>query len=184
MGNIFLFVFVMFNQLCKHSHFSICRIRVETFSKIRQTIFIFNRLVLEAGEHYGFTFLVTIMLRPDNFFGVKIRRFPFKYIMFSLKMVTFCKDKNCPSSQELLAFQNGETLPLKDRKRIEAHCADCEFCASEVEFYAHYPQSEETVATVEIPLPLLELAEALLGDKDKDFSALNKLLSENEGVKI
>jgi hypothetical protein len=103
--------------------------------------------------------------------------------MFSLKMVTFCKATNCPSSQEILAFQNGEVSP-KDRERIEAHFADCEFCASEVEFYAHYPQSEEKVATVEIPIPLLELAEALLGNKHKDFSLLNKLLNENEGVKI
>ncbi len=105
--------------------------------------------------------------------------------MFSLKMVTFCKDKNCPSSQELLAFQNGETAATAtDRERIETHLAVCEFCSSEVEFYAHYPQSEETVATVEIPIPLLELAEALLSNKHKDFSALNKLLCENKGVKI
>ena len=81
--------------------------------------------------------------------------------MFSLKMVTFCKATNCPSSQELLAFQN-----------------------SEVEFYAHYPPSEEIVARVEIPLPLYELAEALLGNRHKDFLTLNKLLCDNEGVKV
>lgn len=103
--------------------------------------------------------------------------------MFSLKMVTFCKETNCPSSQELLAFQNGDSSPT-EREKFEAHCGACEFCASEVEFYAHYPQSEEVVATVEIPIPLLELAEALLGNKHKDFSVLNKLLCENEGVKI
>ena len=98
-------------------------------------------------------------------------------------MVTFCKESNCPSSQELLTFQNGESSSA-ERERLEKHCAVCEFCASEVEFYAHYPQSEETVATVEIPIPLLELAEALLGNKHKDFSALNKLLCEKEKVKI
>ncbi len=104
--------------------------------------------------------------------------------MFSLKMITFCKDTNCPSSQELLAFQNGEVIAAADREKIVTHLAVCEFCSSEVEFYAHYPQSEETVATVEIPIPLLELAEALLGNKHKDFSALNKLHSESKGVKI
>ncbi len=98
-------------------------------------------------------------------------------------MVTFCKDVNCPSSQELLAFQGGETS-LKDNRKIERHLAICEFCASEIEFYKHYPQAEETVAKVEIPLPLLELAEALLGNKHKDFSTLNKLLCEQESVKI
>ena len=101
--------------------------------------------------------------------------------MFSLKMVTFCKDTNCPSSQELLEFQTGK-ISVREHRTIEAHLEACEFCASEVEFYAHYPQSEETVATVEIPLPLYELAEALLGDKHKNFLALNKLLCENECV--
>lgn len=103
--------------------------------------------------------------------------------MFSLKMVTFCKNSDCPSSQELLAFQRGESLP-KAVQKIERHLKACEFCASETEFYRHYPQSEETIGKVEIPLPLLELAEALLGNKHKDFSTLNRLLSENESVKI
>ena len=115
---------------------------------------------------------------------MKIGKFSFNYqYMVSLKMVTFCKDVNCPSSQELLAFQGGETLS-KDGRKIERHLAVCEFCAAEIEFYSHYPQSEEAVAKVEIPMPLLELAEALLGNKHKDFSTLNRLLCENESVKI
>ena len=97
-------------------------------------------------------------------------------------MVTFCKDVNCPSSQELLAFQSGESS-AKDGGKIERHLPVCEFCASEIEFYKHYPQAEETVAKVEIPLPLLELAEALLGNQHKAFSTLNRLLSENESGK-
>ena len=103
--------------------------------------------------------------------------------MFSLKMATFCKSTNCPSSQELLAFQNRE-VSLKEVGRVETHLAACEFCVSEIEFYAHYPQSDETVVKVEIPIPLYELAEALLGNKHKDFFTLNKLLCENERVKI
>lgn len=98
-------------------------------------------------------------------------------------MVTFCKSPDCPSSQELLAFETGDA-PAGKREKIAAHLTACEFCASEVEFYAHYPQSEESVATVEIPIPLLELAEALLSNRHKDFLLLNKLLCENEGVKI
>lgn len=103
--------------------------------------------------------------------------------MFSLKMITFCKSTNCPSSQQLLSFERG-AVSVKEREKIETHIAACEFCAAEVEFYAHYPQSEEAVARVEIPIPLFELAEALLGNKHKDFFTLNKLLCENEGVKI
>ncbi len=83
----------------------------------------------------------------------------------------------CPSSENLLAFQNGESLKA-EAERVEAHLAVCEFCASEVEFYARYPQSEESVATVEIPLPLYELAHALLNIKHKDYSVLNELFSE------
>ncbi len=99
-------------------------------------------------------------------------------------MITFCKNANCPASQKLLAFQNGE-VSLQERKTIANHIGACEFCATEVEFYARYPQTEEeTVAKTEIPAPLFELASALLGNKHKDFSLLNQLLSQNEGVKI
>lgn len=105
--------------------------------------------------------------------------------MFRLKMVTFCKSVNCPASEDLLAFEKGEIL-VGQSKEIYAHLAVCEFCASEVEFYAHYPQAEEetTATTVEIPLPLFELAKALLGNKHKDFSLLNNLLCEKEKVEI
>ena len=98
-------------------------------------------------------------------------------------MITFCKSANCPSSQKLLAFQKSET-PEQESRHIRSHLTGCEFCAAEVEFYAHYPQSEEMVAEVEIPLPLYELAEALLSNRHKDFSMLNKLLSEPDSVKI
>lgn len=98
-------------------------------------------------------------------------------------MATFCKGLNCPTSQNLLAFQNGE-LAEKEAQAMRRHFAACEFCAAEVEFYAHYPQSDEAIPEAEIPKPLYELAEALLGNRHKDFSLLNKLLCENEIVKI
>jgi hypothetical protein len=99
--------------------------------------------------------------------------------MFSIKMITFCKSVNCPTSQDLLAFQNKETA-AKEAEAIESHLNLCEFCEAEVEFYANYPQSEEPCVTVEIPIPLYELAEALLNNKHKHFFSLNKLLSETE----
>ena len=104
--------------------------------------------------------------------------------MFSIKMVSFCKSANCPASQELLAFQNGEAAGQRDDAEIRRHLAACDFCASEIEFYAHYPPIEETVAKVEIPLPLYELAQALLGNRHKDFSLLDNLLGEKETVKL
>lgn len=103
--------------------------------------------------------------------------------MFSLKMVAFCKNVDCPASEKLLRFENGK-VSGRARAEICRHLEVCEFCAAEVEFYAHYPPVEDAVARVEIPLPLLELAEALLTNKHKEFSLLNRLLCENESVKI
>lgn len=97
----------------------------------------------------------------------------------SMKMITFNKDVNCPASQDLLAFQKGETT-FAENNEILRHLESCEFCAAEVEFYDHVAPAEETVASVDIPLPLFQLAEALLGSGQKKFTMLNKLLNENE----
>lgn len=96
-------------------------------------------------------------------------------------MINFCKNANCPSSTNLLKFQNGE-FGRKEGNEIITHLSECEFCASEIEFYAHYPQSDEKIEAAEIPMPLFELAEALLSNKHKDFSLLNKLLGESESL--
>jgi hypothetical protein len=148
---------------------------------------IFNGQVLEAGGHYRFIFLVTITFLPGIFstrgFWEGLFKFRLGFFMFSLKMVTFCKSAECPSSENLLAFQNGR-ISFAEGERIERHLSECEFCAAEIEFYTHYPQSNETVASVEIPIPLFELAKALLSSKHEDFSALNQLLREKEGVEI
>lgn len=98
-------------------------------------------------------------------------------------MINFCKNANCPSSQNLLRFQNGE-ISQKEKRDIERHLNVCEFCAAESEFYKHYPQSEEKIEATEIPKPLYELAKALLGNRRNDFSLLNKLLGENESLTL
>ncbi|MGI9035797.1 MAG: hypothetical protein ACR2GD_07130 [Pyrinomonadaceae bacterium] len=101
---------------------------------------------------------------------------------FSLKMINFRKNADCPASPDLLAFQNGETQPA-ETAFIRRHLLKCEFCAAEVELYARFPQSDEECAETEIPSALYELAEALLNNKQKNFSLLNKLL-EVESIKI
>lgn len=98
-------------------------------------------------------------------------------------MINFRKNENCPSSYNLLAFQSGDLLN-KGGDSIRLHLATCEFCSAEVEFYAHYPQADDLVEAAEIPVPLFELAEALLRNKHKDFSMLNSLLGENEGLTL
>ena len=102
--------------------------------------------------------------------------------MFSLRMVNFRKNPECPSSQKLLAYQNGELSPC-DQIDIHRHIIDCEFCEAEVDLYADYPLAAEdecNAAVGEIPHALYELAEALLEKRYADNSLLNKLLNENE----
>ena len=103
--------------------------------------------------------------------------------MVWIKMITFCKSVNCPSSQELLAFQNKE-MTAKESDVIETHLTLCEFCEAEVEFYANYPQAEEPCATVDIPIPLFELAESLLGNRRKELSDLNELFGKNKRLPV
>jgi hypothetical protein len=107
------------------------------------------------------------------------------FFMFSFKMANFRKNSECPSSQELLRFQKSESS--RGCRKIKKHITECEFCAAELGFYARFPQSEETSfiqPPSEIPAPLYELAEAILSKKYLDYSMLNKLLGENESVKV
>jgi hypothetical protein len=104
--------------------------------------------------------------------------------MFSLRMVNFRKSAQCPSSQELLAYQNSELAP-RDQLDVQRHIIDCEFCEAEIELYADYPLAVEedcNTSVGEIPHALYQLAEALLEKRYADNSLLNKLLNENEKV--
>lgn len=92
-------------------------------------------------------------------------------------MSGFCKNEDCPPSQLLLAFQNGE-IEVKNGAAIREHLGVCEFCAAEVEFYSHYPQADEAVEPEQIPPPLYELAEALFNKKG-DVSPLYKLIDDS-----
>ena len=95
-------------------------------------------------------------------------------------MANFTKSEDCPSSHELLEFENGD-MPLEDGKSVREHLVQCEFCAAEVEFYRHYPQSEdEVVETADIPAPLYDLAESLLSNRRNKISSLDRLLHETE----
>lgn len=98
-------------------------------------------------------------------------------------MNTFNKSVNCPSSEKLLAHQNGDAIAA-ERDKITVHLRFCEFCAAEVELYSHYPQSDEQIEKTEIPLPLFELAEALLSNKHRANSLLKRLFSEKEDSKV
>jgi len=101
--------------------------------------------------------------------------------MFLTKMTKFHKSPNCPLSSDLLSYQTGK-VALREKEKISVHLRFCEFCAAEVEFYAHYPQSEEFIENPEIPQPLYELAEALLSNKYKDNLLLKRLFFDKENA--
>jgi anti-sigma factor RsiW len=102
--------------------------------------------------------------------------------MFRSIMNAFLKREDCPSSFELVAFQNGE-LSRGRGLEVRRHLEACDFCDAEVDFYENYslvePSTEEPPV---IPAPLFELAEALLKGKHSDGAALNALLKEKDGL--
>lgn len=70
---------------------------------------------------------------------------------------------------------------ISDRERdsISIHVKFCEFCAAEVDFYSHFPQTEEQVESAAIPAPLRELAEALLNNRHKEENLLKRLFERS-----
>ena len=101
--------------------------------------------------------------------------------MFFKKMSDFCKNVDCPSSEELLSYnKNGIIF---DYEQIHEHIMNCDFCSAEIDFYSNHQLIEESITVSEIPSPLYELAESLL-NKSKGSYLLNKLLIENEGLKL
>jgi hypothetical protein len=101
-------------------------------------------------------------------------------------MTRFCKNEDCPASDELLSFQNGG-LDQARAGHIRRHLRSCEFCEAEAAFYSRYPQTDpvgDQVEIGEIPAPLYELAEALLKHRHTDAKTLNALMKEKEGLLI
>lgn len=93
-------------------------------------------------------------------------------------MPNFTKSEDCPSSHDLLEYENGD-MDLEAGRRVREHLVTCEFCSAEVEFYNHYPQAEdEVVETADIPAPLYDLAESLLSSKRNKISSLDRLLDD------
>src|SRR5688572_10673535 len=98
-------------------------------------------------------------------------------------MTNFSKSDDCPSSQELNAFEQGE-IAVGDGRVIRQHLRSCEFCAAESDFYARFPQPleiepAELPENASIPQPLRELAETLM-NKNRGSSALESLLCRYE----
>lgn len=96
--------------------------------------------------------------------------------------MSFGKNENCPTSQELIEYQNGD-LSIEVGSLIRSHLSGCEFCMAEIEFYTHYPQAVNEQESIEepseIPAPLYELAEALLKNRHSVPDSLYQLVVED-----
>ncbi len=104
--------------------------------------------------------------------------------MISTKITGFYKSEDCPSSDDLLDLQKNDMMSERLSEILD-HLDSCEFCSAEAEFYSHYPQEENTNEPVEIagiPVPLFELAEALLKNRHTGTSSLDALLKEKGGL--
>ncbi len=99
--------------------------------------------------------------------------------MSNKKAATFCKREVCPSAEKLLAFHRSELSKTAMRETTN-HLCECEFCSTELYFLAVHPPAEETSFESEMPAALRQLAEVLLGGKQKEYRLLNQLLGEKE----
>ena len=97
-------------------------------------------------------------------------------------MLSFKKDKDCPTSEELLSFQKGEA-PRNAVRSIYDHLLTCDFCGAESQFYSNFPtEGEEKVRVEQIPTHLFELAEAILKNKNEGGRLISKLIQENASI--
>jgi hypothetical protein len=126
-------------------------------------------------------FLCIELKKTANHLAVLVKFSDSNDHMLSFSKSNFSKNEDCPSSQELLDFQNGE-IEREQGVDIRIHMSVCEFCSAEVDFYSHYPtlNDEPINEPAEIPAPLFELAEALLKNRQADGAALNMLWNRNE----
>lgn len=93
----------------------------------------------------------------------------------------FYKTGVCPSSEALLAYNSETDSFFTESDAMTAHLADCEFCSAELHFLINVPPPETSCAQPsEVPPALRQLAEALLGNKQKEFRLREILLSGSE----
>lgn len=98
-------------------------------------------------------------------------------------MATFRKQEDCPTSQQLLAYQLGD-MEASASRPIGRHLTACEFCTSEVAFYERYPvarDSEESESDAMMPKPLFDLAEALLNRK-RGQESIDEMMKQLDAV--
>jgi anti-sigma factor ChrR (cupin superfamily) len=65
-------------------------------------------------------------------------------------MKSFGKHPGCPTSHDIFSYAEGGLRPLA-RQRIAQHCAVCDFCGAEAQFFAKFRPAEEGLAPAPTP---------------------------------
>ena len=83
--------------------------------------------------------------------------------MSSMTVSGFCKQVACPSAEILLQYHLTR-LGFDEKAWVISHLEACDFCCAELQLLASHPAQDESFAeTLDVPLPLRRLAEAILG---------------------
>ena len=104
--------------------------------------------------------------------------------MISLRVIKFCKQTACPSSETLISYQ-ASALATEQRIRVASHLCECDFCGAEAQLLkAHPPVETETCVITEIPANLRWLAQSLLGTNLINIETLAETSCEKERLTL
>lgn len=93
--------------------------------------------------------------------------------MASALVTLFHKNMACPSSQDLLEYDQAR-LSSSRSLRVETHLANCDFCSAELQLLNRYQNTQEEYSFAEMPLQLRRLAERLLHVTVAPFHTLQR----------
>jgi hypothetical protein len=98
--------------------------------------------------------------------------------MISLPASKFEKQRQCPSSELLLSYQQ-QVLNPDQASPITAHLCACDFCTAELQLLARYPCPVEAHELPPLPVELRALAEALLSrNRLRSTSLLDRIFEQ------
>lgn len=104
--------------------------------------------------------------------------------MISLRVIKFCKQAACPSSETLISYQ-ARALATEQRIRVDSHLCECDFCGAEAQLLkAHPPAEPEACAITEIPSNLRWLAQSLLSTNLINIETLAERSCEKERLTL
>jgi hypothetical protein len=104
--------------------------------------------------------------------------------MISLRVIKFCKQAACPSSETLVSYQ-ACALATEQRIRVASHLCECDFCGAEAQLLrAHPPVEAETCALTDMPSNLRWLAQSMLSKNLINIEALAETSCEKERLTL